>query len=81
MLKNDQEVTLKPKEYELLEFLAQNRNRVFSREELLDNVWEFTYEGDVRTIDIHVRRLRSKLNDKGEKQIIETVFGVGYVMR
>lgn len=54
---------------------------MFSREELLNNVWEFTYEGDVRTLDTHIRRLRSKLNDKGEKSIIETVFGVGYVLR
>lgn len=81
VLKNDEEVILKPKEYELLEFLAQNRNKVFSREELLDNVWEFTYDGELRTIDIHVRRLRSKLDDKGSKSIIETVFGIGYVLR
>ncbi|QAS60307.1 response regulator transcription factor [Clostridium septicum] len=81
VLKDDIEIPLKPKEYELLEFLSQNRNRVFSREELLDNVWEFTYEGDTRTIDIHVRRLRSKLDVSTEKSIIETVFGVGYVIR
>ena len=65
----------------MLEFLSQNRDRVFSREELLDNVWEFTYDGDLRTIDIHVRRLRSKLDEEKSKSIIETVFGVGYVMR
>lgn len=81
VLKNDQEVILKPKEYELLEFLAQNRDKVFSREELLDNVWEFTYKGELRTIDIHIRRIRSKLDEKGSKSIIETVFGIGYVLR
>ncbi|WP_195986891.1 response regulator transcription factor [Clostridium sp. D53t1_180928_C8] len=81
VMKNSKEVILKPKEYQLLEFLSQNRDRVFSREELLDNVWEFTYDGDLRTIDIHVRRLRSKLDEGNSKSIIETVFGIGYVMR
>lgn len=81
VIKSNKEITLKPKEYQLLEFLSQNRDRVFSREELLDNVWEFTYDGDLRTIDIHVRRLRSKLDEEKSKSIIETVFGVGYVMR
>lgn len=79
--KKDTEVILKPKEYELLEFLSQNKNRVFSRDEILNNVWEFSYDGDSRTIDIHIRRLRSKLDCEGVKSIIETVFGIGYVMR
>lgn len=81
VIKGEQQIILKPKEYQLLEFMAQNRDRVFSREELLDNVWEFTYEGDLRTIDIHVRRLRSKLDEVNSKSIIETVFGTGYIMR
>lgn len=81
VLKDNVEIKLKPKEYELLEFFSENKNRVFTRDELLDNVWEFTYEGDLRTIDIHIRRIRSKLDDPASKSIIETVFGVGYVMR
>lgn len=81
VIKDEKEVVLKPKEYQLLEFLSQNRDRVFSREELLDYVWEYNYDGDVRTIDIHVRRLRSKLDSKSYRSIIETVFGIGYVMR
>jgi len=81
VLKEDIEVPLKPKEYDLLEFLSQNRNRVFSREEILNNVWEFNYDGGLRTVDIHIRRLRSKLNSDNSKSIIKTVFGVGYVMR
>lgn len=81
VMKDDKEIILKPKEYQLLEFLSQNRDRVFSREELLDNVWECTYDGDLRTIDIHVRRIRAKLDDAKYKSIIETVFGFGYVMR
>ena len=81
VLKNDSIVQLKPKEYELLEFFVQNRNKVFSREQLINNIWEFSYDGDVRTVDIHIRRLRSKLDIPTEPSIIETVFSVGYVMR
>lgn len=81
VLKDDKVVKLKPKEYELLEFFVQNRNKVFSREQLIDNVWEFSYDGDIRTVDIHIRRLRSKLDTPGEASIIETVFSAGYIMR
>ncbi|ASW43531.1 response regulator transcription factor [Clostridium isatidis] len=81
VLKDDKVVKLKPKEYELLEFFVQNRNKVFSREQLIDNVWEFSYDGDIRTVDIHIRRLRSKLDTPGEASIIETVFSVGYITR
>lgn len=81
VLKNNEEVKLKPKEYELLEFFVKNKNRVFSREELLDKVWEFDYDGEIRTVDVHVRRLRSKLDDERQASIIDTIFGVGYVMR
>ena len=81
VLKNDSIVQLKPKEYELLEFFVQNRNKVFSREQLIDNIWEFSYDGDIRTVDIHIRRLRGKLDIPTEPSIIETVFSVGYVMR
>jgi len=79
--KDEQEIKLKPKEYELLGFFVRNRNRIFSREELLDKVWGYDYEGELRTVDVHVRRLRSKLDNDGAKSIIETVFGTGYVMR
>jgi len=81
VLKDEQEVKLKPKEYELLGFLVRNKNIVFSREELLDKVWEYDYDGELRTVDVHVRRLRSKLDIDGAKSIIETAFGTGYVMR
>lgn len=81
VLKGGQEVKLKPQEYDLLEFLVKNRNRVFSREELLNKVWGFDYNGDIRTVDVHIRRLRSKLDKEGDKSFVETVFGVGYVLR
>jgi DNA-binding response OmpR family regulator len=75
------EVKLTPREYDLLEFLAKKRKRVFYREELLNNVWGMDFEGELRTVDVHVRRLRSKLDKTDKNSIIETVFGIGYVMR
>lgn len=77
ILKGEEPVPLKPKEYDLLLLFAQHKNQVFSREEILDTVWDFDYDGDARTVDVHVQRLRKKLG----ASIIETVFGVGYKMR
>lgn len=74
-------VKLKPKEYDLLEFLSKNKNQVFSRTVLLNQVWGLDYDGDERTVDVHVRRLRSKLDNVNDKSIIDTVFSIGYVMR
>ena len=79
--KNDEPIKLKPREYELLEFLSKNRNKVFSRDVLLNQIWGFDYDGDERTVDVHIRRLRSKLDENQEPSIIETVFSIGYVMR
>ncbi len=67
-----------PKEIELLYFLASSPNRVFTRAQLLDDVWGFDYFGDTRTVDVHVKRLREKLQDVSEKWEIKTVWGVGY---
>ena len=74
-------VKLKPKEYDLLEFLSKNKNQVFSRTVLLNQVWGLDYDGDERTVDVHVRRLRSKLDNVDDKSIIDTVFSIGYIMR
>ncbi|AXI00188.1 DNA-binding response regulator [Sporosarcina sp. PTS2304] len=81
VFKNEEVVPLKPKEYELLLLFAQNKNRVFTREEILDHVWDYWFEGDIRTVDVHVQRVRKKITDKNSIPIIETVFGVGYKMR
>ena len=78
---DDEEIKLKPREYDLLEFLAKNRRRVFYREELLNNIWGIDFEGEERTVDVHVRRIRSKLDKNDENSIIETIFGIGYMMR
>ena len=67
-----------PKEIELLYFLASSPNRVFTRAQLLDDVWGFDYFGDTRTVDVHVKRLREKLQDVSPEWEIKTVWGVGY---
>ncbi len=76
----EQEVTLTPKEFDLLLYLAQRPEKVFSREELLRDVWNYQFFGDQRTVDTHVKRLREKLGRVSERvpQHIHTVWGVGY---
>ena len=74
-----QPILLKPKEFDLLLFLAQHPGQVFSRDVLLNRVWGYDFVGGTRTVDVHVRWLRSKLEpDAAEPQIIQTVYGVGY---
>jgi len=76
IFKHGLEVKLKPKEFELLLLFHEYPRQVFSREEIVDHVWEMDYEGDIRTVDVHVQRIRKKL----DMALIETVFGVGYRM-
>lgn len=71
-------VDVPPKELELLYFLASNENHVFTRDQLLDKVWGFDYLGDSRTVDVHVKRLREKLDGISDKWNLKTVWGVGY---
>ncbi|MBM0064590.1 response regulator transcription factor [Alkalicoccobacillus gibsonii] len=75
-----QDIGLTPKEYELLYYLAQSPDKVFSREQLLKDVWNYEFFGDLRTVDTHVKRLREKLNRVSEEtaSMIATVWGVGY---
>ena len=75
---NGKAVDIPPKELELLYFLASNYNRVFTRDQLLDKVWGFEYLGDSRTVDVHVKRLREKLEGVSDKWLLKTVWGVGY---
>jgi two-component system response regulator ResD len=70
-------IEMPPKELELLFFLASSPNQVFTREQLLDNIWGYEYIGDTRTVDVHIKRLREKLNDN-TKWNISTVWGIGY---
>ena len=76
---NGREVNLTAKEFDLLELLMENPGKVYSREKLLDTVWGYDYPGDVRTVDVHVRRLREKIEAKpSEPKYIFTKWGVGY---
>lgn len=75
---NDTDVDVPPKELELLFFLASHPNRVFTREQLLTEVWDFDYYGDSRTVDVHVKRLREKLEVADYNWSLKTVWGVGY---
>ena len=75
---NGKSIDVPPKELELLYFLASNSNHVFTRDQLLDKVWGFDYLGDSRTVDVHVKRLREKLEGVSEKWSLKTVWGVGY---
>ena len=75
----DREVNLTAKEFDLLELLAYSPNKVFSRENLLNMVWGYEYPGDVRTVDVHIRRLREKVEEvPGNPRYIHTKWGVGY---
>jgi two-component system alkaline phosphatase synthesis response regulator PhoP len=80
VFKDDAVIKLKPKEFSLLLLLAENRKKVFSRDNLLEKIWGFDFEGESRTVDVHIQRLRKKIGDNKESSIIETVFGVGYKM-
>ncbi|MGI6632740.1 MAG: response regulator [Bacillota bacterium] len=72
-------LTLPPKEFDLLWLLATHPNKVFTREYLLETVWEYTYFGDIRTVDVHIRRLRQKVEkDPDNPEYIKTAWGVGY---
>ncbi|WP_129596718.1 response regulator transcription factor [Anaerophilus nitritogenes] len=76
---DDQEITLTPKEFDLLYFFAQNPERVFSRDQLLNKVWGYDFIGDMRTIDTHIKQLREKLGKY--KTYIHTVWGTGYKLK
>lgn len=80
--RSGQEVELTMKEFDLILFLMKNPGRVYSRENLLDLVWGYDYQGDTRTVDVHVRRLREKLElDPANPQYIATKWGVGYFFK
>lgn len=79
---NEREVNLTAKEFDLLELLMMNPNKVYSRENLLNLVWGYDYPGDVRTVDVHIRRLREKIEaNPSEPKFIHTKWGVGYFFK
>lgn len=80
--RNGQLADLTAKEFDVIEFLMRNPNRVYSREALLDTIWAYEYRSDIRTVDVHIRRLREKLEENpAEPKYILTKWGVGYYFR
>ncbi len=80
--RSGQVVELTAKEFDVVEFLMRNPNRVYSRESLLDTIWAYEYRSDIRTVDVHIRRLREKLEENpAEPNYIMTKWGVGYYFR
>ena len=80
--KGDQPVDLTAKEFDVIEFLMRNPGRVYSRENLLDTIWAYEYRSDMRTVDVHIRRLREKLEENpAEPKHIMTKWGVGYYFK
>lgn len=73
-----EEMTLPPKEMELLYYLATHANRVFTRQQLLDQIWGFNFEGDSRTVDVHIKRIREKLGKENKDWQLKTLRGIGY---
>ncbi len=78
LIVDGKQIDTPPKELELVFHLAKNPNRVFTRNQLLDEVWGFDYYGDSRTVDVHIKRLREKLEGVSEQWSLKTVWGVGY---
>ncbi|KAB7704487.1 response regulator [Bacillus aerolatus] len=79
--KNETMVELTPREYELLLYLVKNKNRALEREQILNEVWGFDYYGDTNVVDVYIRYLRKKLTDSKEDPFIQTVRGVGYMIK
>jgi Response regulators consisting of a CheY-like receiver domain and a winged-helix DNA-binding domain len=78
--RSDKQISLTKKEYDLLEYLLKNNGLVLSREQILNNVWNFDYEGEANVVDVYIRYLRSKIDDDFEPKLIHTVRGFGYVL-
>lgn len=78
---DNENIELTKKEFELLEYLMRNKNIVLSREKILDSVWGYDYYGDTNIIDVYIRYIRSKIDQKYNVNLIETVRGVGYIIR
>ena len=81
VLKNDKEINLTNKEYELLMILIDNKDKVVTRDELLEKIWGYEYEPETNVTDVYVRYLRSKLNNENKEEYIQTIRSVGYIMR
>ena len=79
--KEGKEITLTKKEYDLLEYLLRNKRTVLTRDQILSNVWDYDYMGDTNVVDVYIRYLRQKLDDRFQEKYIHTMRGVGYVIK
>jgi DNA-binding response OmpR family regulator len=79
--RNGEIITLTKKEYDLLEYLLRNKEIVLSRDQIMENVWDYDYEGDTNVVDVYIRYLRNKVDERSDIKLIHTVRGVGYVLR
>lgn len=79
--KNGQTIGLQPREFRLLEYIMQNRGKLVTRTMLLEHVWDYHFDPETNVIDVHICRIRSKIDDKGKASFIETVRGSGYIFR
>ncbi len=75
---DEEKIEMPPKEFELLFFLAKNANKVFTRDQLLDEIWGYEFFGDSRTVDVHMKRIREKIEGEDQNWHLKTVWGVGY---
>lgn len=75
---DEEKIEMPPKEFELLYFLAKNANKVFTRDQLLDEIWGYEFFGDSRTVDVHMKRIREKIEKEDKNWHLKTVWGVGY---
>lgn len=80
-VRGDEKITLTATEYNLLEFLARNKGRVFTRLEILEKVWDINFDTNTNVVDVYINYLRRKIDKAGSKKLIHTVVGMGYVMR
>jgi DNA-binding response OmpR family regulator len=81
VFKGDESIDLTKKEYDLLEYLLRNKGIVLTRDQILENVWGYEYSGDTNVVDVYIRYLRSKVDDEHDTRLIQTVRGVGYILR
>jgi DNA-binding response OmpR family regulator len=81
LTRNDRAIDLTMKEFELLKYLMSNPQKVLTREEIIENVWGYDYRGESNVIEVYIRYLRLKIENEGQKRLIQTVRGVGYVLR
>ncbi|MFA5693177.1 MAG: response regulator transcription factor [Acholeplasmataceae bacterium] len=81
VFRNNQEINLSSKEYNILLYLIRNKNKVLSREQILEYVWDLDYEGTSNIVDVYINYLRKKLNINNEKNLIQTIYTLGYVIK